>query len=79
MGCACSYVAMASLLSSSHPILANMSACSLLLIFVWALTLCSIVVCVRDCNILIKSYSIGLHKIVKVLPFSDGRKTLQRR
>ena len=60
MGCACSYVAMASLCSNSHPILANLSACSLPLMFVWALTLCSVVVCVRDCNILIIDSSIFL-------------------
>ena len=51
MGCACSYGAMASLWERSHPILANLSACSLPLIFVCALTLCSVVVWVRDCSI----------------------------
>jgi hypothetical protein len=60
VGCACSYVAMASLWSSSQPILANLSACSLPLIFVWALTLCSVLVCVRDCNIVIRDSSIFL-------------------
>ena len=53
MGWACSYVAMTSLWSSSQPILASLSACSLPLIFVWALTLCSVVICVRDFNNLI--------------------------
>ena len=58
MGCACSYVVIASLCSISHPILANLSACSLPLMFVWALTLWNVVVCVRDCNILIIDSSI---------------------
>jgi hypothetical protein len=60
VGCACSYGAMASLWSSSHPSLANLSACSLPLIFVWALTLCSVVVCVRDCSIVIIDSSMVL-------------------
>ena len=59
-GCACLYVAITSLCSNTHPILANLFACSLPLMFVWALTLWSVVVCVRDCNILIIDSSIIL-------------------
>ena len=39
MGCACSYVSIASLYYNLHPILANLFACSLPLMFVWALIL----------------------------------------
>ena len=51
-GGACTCVARASLCTNVHPILASLSACSLPLMFVWALTLWSVVVCVRACNIL---------------------------
>jgi uncharacterized membrane protein YhdT len=54
----CSYVSMVSLWASSHPILASLSACLLPLMFVWALTLCSVMVCVRDCSILIMDSNI---------------------
>ena len=60
MGWACSYVATASLCSNTHPILASLSACSLPLMFMWALTSWSVVVCVRDCNILVTDSSISL-------------------
>ena len=53
MGCACSYVVTTSLWSNSQPILANLFACSLPLMFVWALILGSVVACVHDCIILI--------------------------
>ena len=62
MGCACSYVATTFLWFNSHPILANLSACSLPLMFMWALTLCSVVVCVRDCNTFIIDSSIILSR-----------------
>ena len=51
---------MASLCSNAHPILASLSACSLPLMFVCALTLWSVVVCVRDCSILVIDSSIVL-------------------
>ena len=60
MGCACSYGAMASLWSNSHPLLASLSTCLLPLMFVWALTLCSVMVCVRDYNISIIESNIFL-------------------
>ena len=44
---------MASMLSSSHPILANVYACSLLFMLAWALTLWIVVICVRDCSIMV--------------------------
>ena len=60
MGWACSCVATASLCTNAHPILASLSACSLPLMFVWALTLWCVVVCVRDYNILTIDSSIFL-------------------
>ena len=60
MGWACSYVPKASMCSNAHPILASLLACSFPLMFVWALTLWSVVVCVRACNILTIDSSIFL-------------------
>ena len=60
MGWACLCVAKASLCFNLHPILASLSACSLPLIFVWALILRSVVVRVRACNIVTIDSSIFL-------------------
>ena len=51
---------MASLWSNSRPCLASASAWSFPPMFVWAFSLWSVVVCVRDINILIIFYRIIL-------------------
>ena len=60
MGWACSCIAIAFRCSNVHPSLASLSACSLPDMFAWALTLWSVVSCVRICSILTIASSIFL-------------------